>query len=121
MSGFRVWNLYLFHSSSQNDEIAKFKDETRQLRTRLETAEAKIAEQEFIIKKQRQEIDKYKNKSKNQDEELKKMKESAAKARNQIDQVNKENMELKNKINELQKLLAKRYDGYDFIFPTFLI
>ena len=49
------------------------------------------------------------------------MKESAAKARNQIDQVNKENIELKNKVDELQKLLEKRYCVYGFKFSTFLI
>ena len=49
------------------------------------------------------------------------MKESAAKARNQIDQVNKENIELKNKVDELKKLLEKRYSVYDFEFTTFKI
>ena len=84
-------------------------------------AEAKVAEQDSIIKQQRQEIDEYKKKTQNQDEELKKMEESALKARNQIDQVNKENIELKKKVNELQKLLEKRFNGNDFTFTTFHI
>ena len=62
----------------------------------------------MIILDQQQKIDEYKKKVENQDEVLKKMEVSAVKARNKIDQVNKENIELKNKVDELQKLLKKR-------------
>ena len=75
----------------------------------------------MIIQDQQQKIDEYKKKVENQDEVLKKMEVSAVKARNKIDQVNKENIDLKNKVDELQKLLKKRYGVYDFHFTTFLI
>ena len=78
------------------------------MKRNLEKSEAKVAEQQAIINYQRNEIVEFEKKVKNQTEQLKKMAESAVKARNQIDQVNKENIELKNKVDELQRLLEKR-------------
>ena len=83
--------------------------ENHQLRTNLDKAEAKVAEQQMIINYQRKEIDEYQKKNQNQDEQLKKLMESAVKNRSEIEEVNKQKMELKNQIDELQKLLKERY------------
>ena len=85
------------------------KEENRELKRNLEKSEAKVAEQQAIINYQRTEIVEFEKTVKNQTEQLKKIAESAVKARNQIDQVNKENTDLKNKVNELEKLLKQRY------------
>ena len=42
------------------------------------------------------------------------MEELVAKTNNQLDRNDKENAELKNKVNELEKLLKQRYEFYTF-------
>ena len=70
------------------------------MRESLNKSEAKVAQQKSIISYQREEIDEYEKKIKNQDEQLKKMEELVAKAKNDFNRIDKENAELKNKVNE---------------------
>ena len=84
------------------------------MRESLNKSKAKVAQQKSIISYQQKEIDDYEEKIKNQDEQLKKMQALVAKTNNQLDRNDKENAELKNKINELEKLLNQRYVFYTF-------
>ena len=89
------------------------------MRESLSKSEAKVAQQKSMINYQREEIDEYKKKIKNRDGQLKKMEESVAKTKDQIDRNDKENAELKNKINELEKLLKQKYVFYKFEIYSF--
>ena len=99
------------------------KEENLQLEINLKNSEAKVAEQQLIINYQRKEINEFEKKTNDQDDQMTKMnnlllnrEEKITSLKKDLEQVNKENIELKNKVEELQKLLNQRFVKFYFNF-----